>query len=156
MEPMKEFKNVTFDEIQIGATTELTITLTQNQIDLAAMVSGDVDAFYLMQPGNADIRQEAKKTEAAGAEALISIVLGTRLPGPGTKILHRDLRFAGDFAVGDTLTAKVTVREKRKEGNLVVFDTRCVNKAGKELVAGTVTVRRRRRGSSTTTSSRHS
>ena len=140
MEPMKEYTNVTFDEIQIGATTELTITLTQNQIDLAAMVSGDVDAFYLMQPGNADTRQEAKKTEAAGAEALISIVLGTRLPGPGTKILHRDLRFAGDFAVGDTLTAKITVREKRKEGNLVVFDTRCVNKAGKELVAGTVTV----------------
>ena len=104
------------------------------------MVSGDVDAFYLMQPGDADKRQEAKKTEAAGAEAIISIVLGTRLPGPGTKILHRDLRFAGDFAVGDTLTAKVTVREKRKEENLVVFDTRCVNQAGKELVTGTVTV----------------
>jgi phosphate acetyltransferase len=42
--------------------------------------------------------------------------------------------------VGDTLTAKVTAREKRKEGNLVVFDCRCVNKAGRELVAGTVTV----------------
>ncbi len=104
------------------------------------MVSGDVDAFYLMQPGDADKRQEAKKTEAAGAEAIISILLGTRLPGPGSKILHRDLRFAGDFSVGDKLTAKVTVKEKRKEGNLVVFDTRCVNQAGSELVAGTVTV----------------
>ena len=140
MEPMKEFTNVTFDEIQIGTSAEITVTLTQSQIDLAAMVSGDVDAFYLMQPGDADKRQEAKKTEAAGAEAIISIVLGTRLPGPGSKILHRDLRFAGDFAVGDTLTAKVTVREKRKEENLVVFDTRCVNQAGKELVTGTVTV----------------
>jgi phosphate acetyltransferase len=140
MEPVKEYTNVTFDEIQIGATAELTVTLTQNQIDLAAMVSGDVDAFYLMQPGDADKRQEARTTEAAGAEAIISIVLGTRLPGPGSKILHRDLSFAGDFSVGDKLTAKVTVREKRKEGNLVVFDTRCVNQAGKELVAGTVTV----------------
>jgi phosphate acetyltransferase len=54
--------------------------------------------------------------------------------------VKRDLRFSGDFAVGDTLTAKVTAREKRKEGNLVVFDCRCVNKAGRELVAGTVTV----------------
>ncbi len=140
MEPLKEYTNVTFDEIQIGATTELTVTLTQSQIDLAAMVSGDVDAFYLMQPGDADKRQEAKKTEAAGAEAIISIVLGTRLPGPGSKILHRDLHFAGDFTVGDTLTAKVTVKEKRNQGNLVIFDTRCVNQAGKELVAGTVTV----------------
>ena len=140
MEPLKEFTNVTFEEIQIGASAEITVTLTQNQIDLAAMVSGDVDAFYLMQPGDADKRQEAKKTEAAGAEAIISILLGTRLPGPGTKILHRDLHFAGDFAVGDKLTAKVVVKEKRKEGSLVVFDTRCVNAAGKELVSGTVTV----------------
>jgi phosphate acetyltransferase len=140
MEPMKEYTNVTFDEIQIGASAEITVTLTQNQIDLAAMVSGDVDAFYLMPKGDADTRQEAKTTEAAGAEAIISIVLGTRLPGPGSKIVHRDLRFSGDFTVGDALTAKVTVKEKRKEGNLVVFDTRCVNQTGKELVAGTVTV----------------
>jgi phosphate acetyltransferase len=140
MEPVKEYTNVTFDEIKIGTTSELTVTLTQNQIDLAAMVSGDVDAFYLMQPGDADKRQEARTTEAAGAEAIISIVLGTRLPGPGSKILHRDLSFAGDFTVGDKLTAKVTVKEKRKEGNLVVFETRCVNQAGKELVTGTVTV----------------
>jgi len=140
MEPLREFTNVIFDEIQIGATAEMDVTMKQNQIDLAAMVSGDVDAFYLMQPGDADKRQEAGKTEAAGAEAIISIILGTRLPGPGTKILHRDLHFAGDFSVGDTLTAKVTAREKRKEGNLVVFDARCVNQAGKELVTGTVTV----------------
>jgi len=140
MEPLREFTNVIFDEIQIGATAEMAVTMKQNQIDLAAMVSGDVDAFYLMQPGDADKRQEAGKTEAAGAEAIISIILGTRLPGPGTKILHRDLHFAGDFSVGDTLTAKVAAREKRKEGNLVVFDARCVNQAGKELVTGTVTV----------------
>src|SRR5512136_3015834 len=140
MEQPKEYTNVIFDEIQIGTTAELAITLTQNQIDLAAIVSGDVDALYVTQLGAGDTRTEPRKTEAAGAEAIISIILGTRLPGPGTKILHRDLRFAGDFGVGETLTAKVTVREKRKEGNLVVFDTRCVNKAGKELVAGTVTV----------------
>ena len=61
MEPLKEFTNVIFDEIRIGATAELTVTMKQNQIDLAAMVSGDVDAFYLMQPGDADKRQEAKR-----------------------------------------------------------------------------------------------
>ncbi len=139
-EPLKELTNVPFDEIKIGATSELTVTMTQNQIDVAAMVSGDVDAFYLKGAGAGDTRHEPRKTEAAGAEAVISILLGARLPGPGTKILHRDLRFSGDFAVGDTLTAKVTAREKRKDGNLVVFDCRCVNKAGKELVVGTVTV----------------
>ena len=139
MEP-QELTNITFDEIKVGDTAEVTVTLKQNQIDVAAIVSGDVDAFYMKDAVSADSRREPKKTEAAGAEAILSILLGARMPGPGTKIVHRDLRFSGDFAVGDTLTAKVTVREKKAEGHLVVFDSRCFNQAGRELVAGTVTV----------------
>ena len=120
--------------------SEQTVTLKQNQIDVAALVSGDVDAFYMKGTGSADARQEPRKTEAAGAEAIISILLGARFPGPGTKIVQRNLRFDGDFAVGETLTAKVTVLEKKTEGHLVVFDCRCVNQAGRELVSGQVTV----------------
>jgi len=137
-ERLKQFTNVTFDEIQIGDSAELTVTMQQNQIDVAAIVSGDIDTFYLK--GDGDTRIDLKKTEAAGAEALISIVLGTRLPGPGMRILHRDLNFAGDFAVGDTLTAKVKARKKQKKENLVVFESTCVNQSGAELVSGTVTV----------------
>jgi len=140
MEPLKEYVNVDFDEIKIGATAEMTVTMAQNQVDVAAIVSGDVDAFYVKGFGAGDTRHESRKTEAAGAEALVSIVLGTRLPGPGTRILHRDLRFNGEFAVGDTLTAKVTAREKKKKGNIVVFDSHCFNQSGQELVSGTVTV----------------
>jgi phosphate acetyltransferase len=136
----QELTNVIFDEIQVGDSKEATVTITQNQIDVAAIVSGDVDAFYLKGADVGDTRQEPKKTEAAGAEAIISIFLGARFPGPGTKIVERNLRFSGDFSAGDTLTAKLSVREKKKEGNLVVFDCRCVNQVGKELVAGTVTV----------------
>ena len=138
-ERLKEFTNVTFDEIRIGDSAEITVTMNQNQVDVAAIVSGDVDNFYLQQ--GTDSRPDARTTEASGAEALISIVLGTRLPGPGMRILHRDLRFSGDFGVGDTLTARVKVREKKKKGNLVVFDCSCVNKSGVELVSGKVTVK---------------
>ena len=140
MELIKEFTNVLFQEIQIGAALELEITLTQNQIDLAAMVSGDVDAFYLKGRQMKDVRMDARLVEAAGAEALISIILGTRLPGPGTKILHRNLKFNGDFAAGDALKAKVTALEKREEGHQILFDCQCINQSGMQLVSGTVLV----------------
>jgi phosphotransacetylase/acyl dehydratase len=140
MEPLKEFTNVLFQEIQIGAALELEITLTQNQIDLAAMVSGDVDAFYLKGRQMKDVRRDARLVEAAGAEAMISIILGTRLPGPGTKILHRNLKFNGDFAAGDALKAKVTALEKREEGHQILFDCQCINQSGMQLVSGTVLV----------------
>src|SRR5262249_58000883 len=58
----------------------------------------------------------------------------------GMKILRGSLQFRGRIAVGDKLTATVTAKEKRAEGAEVSFACRCVNQAGQELVAGTVTV----------------
>ncbi|MFO0925682.1 MAG: hypothetical protein U0736_01420 [Gemmataceae bacterium] len=39
--------NVTFDEVQIGASANLTRTLSQTDIEMLALVSGDVDPFHV-------------------------------------------------------------------------------------------------------------
>jgi phosphate acetyltransferase len=132
--------NVTFDEIEPGASADLTRTLSQTDIDVLALVSGDVDPFHVAANGAADSRRDASTIEAAGAEALIAAVLGLKLPGPGMTILHENLKFKGRTSVGDKLTAKVTAREKQSKGAKVTFDCTCVNEAGEELVKGTVTV----------------
>ena len=129
----KEMTNVTFDEIRIGQAAEMTVTLTKHQVDLLAVFSGDVDAYHLKSPEKPGY---GKRTESAGAVALISAVIGTRLPGPGARILRRELDFSGDIAIGDALTATVTVLDKKPEGRVVVFDTRCVNQSGHVLAAG--------------------
>lgn len=140
MPPLTNVTNVTFDDIQPGAAASLTRTFTRTEIDVLALVSGDVDPFYL-DPGQPDgAAPERASTEAAGAAALVAAVLGTKLPGPGMRILSTSLRYRGSIAVGDTLTATVTAREKQPEGAEVLFACRCVNQAGEELVAGTVTV----------------
>jgi phosphate acetyltransferase len=140
MAKWSNMKNVTFDEIQAGASASMTRTLSQTDIEVLALVSGDVDPFHLQTNGAGDLRRDASTIEAAGAEALIAAVLGTELPGPGMKILRGSLRFRGRTSVGDKLTATVTAREKRREGAEVDFECSCVNQAGEELVAGTVTV----------------
>jgi len=132
--------NVTFDEIQVGASASLTRVLSQTDVEVLALVSGDVDPFYVAEDGKPDSRPDANTTEAAGAKALIATVLGARLPGPGMKTLREDLQFHGRISVGDQLTATVKVEEKRAKGAEVVFACRCVNQAGEELVHGKVTV----------------
>jgi phosphate acetyltransferase len=140
MAKWSNMNNVTFDEIQVGASANLTRTLSQTDIEVLALVSGDVDPFHVAGEGAAVVRPDARTTEAAGAEALIAAVLGTQLPGPGMRILRENLQFRGRIAVGDKLTATVTAREKRADGAEVAFACRCVNQAGEELVSGTVTV----------------
>jgi phosphotransacetylase/acyl dehydratase len=137
---MENVKNVTFDQIQVGATAEFRHTISQADIELLALVSGDVDPFHLTGEGAAKTQADPRTTGAVGAQAVIAAALGTRLPGPGMSILRQDLRFQGSVTVGDVLTATVTVIEKRREAPEVVLDCRCVNQRRETRAQGTVTV----------------
>ncbi len=132
--------NVIFDEITPGASAELSRTLSQTDIDVLALLSGDVDPFHLKTNGAASALRDTSTIEAAGAEVLIAAALGLKLPGPGMKIIAQNLHYHGRASVGDELTATVTAKEKHRKDHEVVFDCRCVDQTGKELVAGTVTV----------------
>jgi len=134
---MIDVRNVTFDEIQLGQTVSVTRSVTETEVGAMALVSGDVDPWHLGDDG----AQAASPTtaQAVGAEALISGLLNRRMPGPGTRILTQDLRFDGDIAVGDEVTASLVAREKCAEGSIVVFGCTVVQ-GGRTLIAGSVTV----------------
>jgi phosphotransacetylase len=72
---------------------------------------------------------------------LISAVLGTKLPGPGTIYLSQSLRFIAPIGIGDTITTTVTAREKQVERHQITFDCRCVNQAGHTVITGVADVR---------------
>ena len=89
--------------------------MTQQDIDLFAVVSGDVNPAH-MDPAYAetDMFHKIIAHGMLGA-GLISNVLGTKLPGPGTIYLGQDLRFLRPVCIGDTITATLTVTEKHAE-----------------------------------------
>jgi acyl dehydratase len=137
---MENIKDVTFDEIRVGMSAEFRRVLSQPDIELLALVSGDVDPFHLTGEGAASVRPVARSTEAVGAQALIAAALGARLPGPGMMILRQNLRYQGLIAAGDELTATVKVVEKGRKAPEVVFDCRCTNQRGETVAEGSATV----------------
>lgn len=86
-------ENRTFREIVIGDTASLTHRLSKADIELSTFFSGDVNPAHLDELFAT--RSLFKHVVAHGmwTGALISAVLGTRLPGPGTIYLSRDLHF---------------------------------------------------------------
>ena len=115
-------------------------TLTQEDIELFAVVSGDVNPAHL-DPAYAET-DLFHRIIAHGmwGGALISAVLGTQLPGPGTIYIAQDLHFHAPIGIGDTITTRIVAREKRAERQRVIFDCRCTNQAGKEVITGTAEV----------------
>ncbi len=140
MNALKNMKNMTFDEIEIGASASFSHTLAQPGLELLALVSGDIDPFNIQPKGSPGSLTESNTIDGAAAAALISIAIGTKLPGPGMHILKHVLNFQGTVSTGDTLTATVVAIEKIDANDEVVLDCRCTNQDGLELVTGNVTV----------------
>ncbi|MCU4179596.1 bifunctional enoyl-CoA hydratase/phosphate acetyltransferase [Bosea sp. BH3] len=133
-------RNRTFDELAIGESASLVRLVGRDDIDLFAAVSGDVNPAHLDAAFAASDMFGHVVAHGMWTAALVSAVLGTRLPGPGTIYLGQDLRFLKPVAPGDTVTVVVTVREKRAEKRIVLLDTRCTNQRGEAVLDGTATV----------------
>jgi phosphate acetyltransferase len=68
--------------------------------------------------------------------ALISALLGTQFPGPGTVYLEQVLHFTKPVRVGDTLTVTVTVLSKDDVNKHVALDCQVVNQKGAQVLHG--------------------
>ncbi|HSB52397.1 MAG TPA: bifunctional enoyl-CoA hydratase/phosphate acetyltransferase, partial [Dissulfurispiraceae bacterium] len=134
---MSSFTNVTFDEIEVGQSLTVSRTISRTDVEALTLVSGDIDEAHVEQELGPD---HVPSTEPVAAEALFSYLLNRRMPGPGTTILAHNLTFHGRIAMGDTVSAVITAREKRPEGNVIVFDCRCTNQTGEVIASGTATV----------------
>ena len=135
---MTGVSNVTFDEIEVGRTVSISRPVTETEVQAMVLLSGDTESWDV-GPDSSKGRDSAT-AQAVGAEAILSMLLNRRLPGPGTRILAQDLRFEGVIGLGAEVTASVTAREKRTDDAIVVFDCR-VAQGGQALVAGSVTVK---------------
>jgi len=137
---MDTLENRTFDEIEVGETASITRTLTQEDIKLFAVMSGDVNPAHLDEEyANNEIFRKVIAHGMWGG-ALISAVLGTTLPGPGTIYMGQTLKFKRPVGIGDTVTVSVTAASKDEERKSIVFECLCANQDGKPVIEGTATV----------------
>ncbi len=133
---MDYLENRTFDEMHVGDTASLTRTLTEKDIQVFAIMSGDINPAHVdVEFAQSDMFHKIIGHGMWGG-ALISTVLGTQLPGPGTLYVGQTLRFKKPVAIGDTLTVKVTVVEKKPEKNRVIFSCEVTNQKNEVVMEG--------------------
>ena len=133
-------ENRTFDEICVGDTASLQRTLTPRDIQLFAVMSADVNPAHVdPEYAKSSLFHEVIAHGLWGG-SLISTVLGTLYPGPGTVYIDQTLHFSRPVTIGDTLTVSVTVKEKFERTRHVILDCRCANQDGHTVIRGTAEV----------------
>jgi len=137
---MQYIENKTFAEIAVGDSAELQRTLTAEDIDLFAVMSGDVNPAHVDEEyAKSDMFHEVIAHGMWGG-ALISAVLGTELPGPGTIYLKQTLRFRKPVGIGDTIKVLLSVTEKLSSKNRLVFSCHCTNQHDEMVIEGVAEV----------------
>jgi acyl dehydratase len=133
-------ENRTFDEIALGDRAQLTRTLRREDIELFAAMSGDVNPAHLDEAFAATDIFHHIVAHGMWGGALISALLGTALPGPGTIYLSQTLAFRRPVAVGDTVRVEVVVRAKDAARAHVALDCTVTNQDGHVVISGEAVV----------------
>lgn len=128
-------ENRCFDEIRIGDSDSIIRTLSREDIEVFAILSGDVNPAHLDEAYAQTSPFHKVIAHGMWGGTLISTVLGTRLPGPGTIYVRQSLAFLRPVGVGDVITVTVTVREKL-DRNRLLLDCICSNQHGKPVISG--------------------
>ena len=130
---------VCFEDLKPGDTASTGKTITEADILLFAAVSTDTNPMHM----NAEAASRGLFGERIAhgmlSAGLISAVLGTRLPGPGTVYLSQTLRFRAPVKIGDTVTATVEVTALDTAKKRATLRTTCTV-AGKPVIEGEAVV----------------
>lgn len=133
-------ENKTFDEINLHDQVSLKRRLTLQDIKLFATMSGDIN------PAHVDIEYAEQSmfhgviAHGMWGGALVSTLLGTQLPGPGTIYLEQTLKFHRPIKIGDVVTVSVKVVRKQADNHHILFDCKVENDLGNIMIDGQATV----------------
>ncbi len=128
-------ENIVYGDLNIGDTARLSKKLTVDVLQGFAKVTGDNNPVHLVDDYAKSTIFKQKIGHGLWSASLISAVLGTKLPGPGTIYIEQSLQFLKPVFVSDVVTAKLEVIEKL-EGARVVFDCNVINQKGEIVLKG--------------------
>ncbi|MDJ0987375.1 MAG: MaoC family dehydratase [Desulfobacterales bacterium] len=130
----------TIEALKVGETAEFGKTISESDVYLYAGISGDFNPAHINEEYAEKTFFKTRIAHGMLAAGLISALLGTKLPGPGTIYLQQSLNFQTPVRIGDTVTARVEIIEMITEKNRVRLKTVCVNQDGTKILDGEAVV----------------
>jgi 3-hydroxybutyryl-CoA dehydratase len=130
---------VFFEDLRIGQSASIGKTISEADIVMYAAVSMDTNPVHLNAEVAAQTQFKERIAHGMLSAGLISAVLGTKLPGPGSIYLGQTLRFRRPVRIGDTVTATCEVTALDPERKQATLKTTCTV-GGKVVIEGEAVV----------------
>lgn len=136
----RTLENKTFEEIKLGDTASITKTLTKDDLEKFAALTGDMDPIHLDEGYAVKYNSGQLAAQSIWSGLLASTLLGSELPGPGTVYVSQRLDFIKTLKAGDSITVTIRVNRKEPQTRVVGFDCLCLNQKGETVMTGSASV----------------
>lgn len=130
----------TFEDIVLGSRVEHAHTVTEEEVQLYADMTGDYNPVH--------VDEDYARTTPFGARVAHGLLTCglvqkslTELVAPGGVSLSYEFRLRAPTFLGEMVAASAEVVEKQSERSLVVCKLVCVNEKGRTLVEGEATIK---------------
>ena len=129
-------KAVKFSELEVGMKGEYSKKITQDDLDKFISICNDVNPIHVDSEFAKNAKFKDKIAHGILVSSLISTVVGTKMPGPGSVWLDQNLKFLLPVHVNDTITAISEILVKINERQQVIVRTTCVNQNNEVVIEG--------------------
>ncbi|HYZ23570.1 MAG TPA: MaoC family dehydratase [Rhodopila sp.] len=117
---------ISIDELHIGQTASLSKTITEADIAAFAAATSDTNPVHFDDQAAREAGFEGRIAHGMLSAGLISALLGTSLPGPGTIYLRQSLTFRAPVRIGQTVTATVEITDLKPASKRATLRTQCM------------------------------
>jgi len=115
-----------FEDLEIGMSAEYRRVITDRDIEMFAEVSGDHNPLHLDDEFAENTIFKGRIVHGMYTAAMISTVIGTKLPGSGCIYVSQSLRFKAPVRPNDEVVARAIIEELIPGKRRVRLSTPCL------------------------------
>ena len=128
---------IRFSELKVGMKGSFSKKITQEDVDKFISICNDINPIHVDDEFTKTTNLKTKIAHGIIVSSLISTVVGTKCPGPGSVWLDQNLRFIRPVRINDVITATSEILIKIEEKRQVIVRTTCTNHNNEVVIEGT-------------------
>jgi 3-oxoacyl-[acyl-carrier protein] reductase len=129
-----------FDRIQPGCETSFSKTITAEDLESFARLSGDRNPLHMDDEFAARTHFQRRVVHGMLLASYVSAMVGMHCPGPGALWAQQSFRWQAPAFIGDRIVITLRVKHKSMGSRTLTLEVKTVNQDGKMLMEGEGTV----------------
>jgi 3-hydroxybutyryl-CoA dehydratase len=123
------------EDLHVGQAASLSRTITEADIQAFGTATSDMNPVHFDDQAARQAGYDGRIAHGMLSAGLISALLGTHLPGPGTIYLRQSLTFRAPVRIGQTVTATAEITDLKPASKRATLRTQCLVE-GKVVIDG--------------------